>query len=171
MKKFQIHDTTLRDGEQMPGVVFSYDEKLMLAKSSIEFGTDFIDIMPSVSEMEEKLTADLASRHKKNISATCRMKKEEIDAAARCGVKQIVLFAALSDIHLIHKRRITRQENLEQSLSMIRYAKDCGLVVDFAGEDSQTNSAENVRKFTSGNRRGARTAPGPTVRNAPWPAT
>jgi len=147
MKKFQIHDTTLRDGEQMPGVVFSYDEKLMLAKSSIEFGTDFIDIMPSVSEMEEKLTADLASRHKKNISATCRMKKEEIDAAARCGVKQIVLFAALSDIHLIHKRRITRQENLEQSLSMIRYAKDCGLVVDFAGEDCTRAQWDYLKGF------------------------
>ena len=43
-------DTTLRDGEQMPGVVFSPEQKLSLAEKIIEIGVDFIDTMPVVSE-------------------------------------------------------------------------------------------------------------------------
>ncbi len=142
-----LHDTTLRDGEQMPRVVFSYKEKLELAERSAKFGSDFIDIMPSVSETEAKLTSELSGRYPGCVSASCRMKKEEIDLAARCGARQIVLIAPLSDIHITHKLRMTREKVLETCLEMTDYAKSAGLVVDVAGEDSTRADQLFVKEF------------------------
>ncbi len=144
-----IHDTTLRDGEQMPGVVFSYEEKLRLAELAIDFGVDFIDIMPSVSASETELAQELASRHNKHISATCRARKEDIELAYKLGIRQIVLFSPLSDIHLLHKLRISREKNLRNSLEMIDYADRLGLCVDFAAEDCTRADWNYLKGFLS----------------------
>ena len=131
-----IHDTTLRDGEQMPGVVFTPDEKLALATKSIEFGTDLMDIMPAVSESEQRVTRRLAEMFPQKISATCRAKREDIELAAKLGVRRVTLFTPLSDIHLKYKLGISRDENLQRSLEIIDYARSFGMAVDFAGEDA-----------------------------------
>ena len=56
-----IMDETLRDGEQMPGVVFSPEEKIRLAELSSQFGTGIINIMPAISAKERR-TAERADR-------------------------------------------------------------------------------------------------------------
>ncbi len=147
MQEVLIHDTTLRDGEQMPGVVFSYDEKLELAKRSVEFGSSFIDIMPSVSSNERDLTKELAVRYGRHVSASCRALKEDINLAHEIGIRQIALFAPLSDIQLIHQRKISREENLRASLELLDYADDLGLVVDFAGSDSSRADFQYLKYF------------------------
>jgi len=135
-KNIKIHDTTLRDGEQMPGVVLKPEEKLILAGKFLDFGVDMIDIMPSVSEREAMLARELVAMDRDKISATCRLKKEDIDQAIELGVKQIVLFTPLSDIHLEYKLKISRGENIRRACEFIDYAKEHGLTVDLAGEDS-----------------------------------
>ncbi len=142
-----LHDTTLRDGEQMAGVVFNFDEKIKLAEKSIEFGTDLIDIMPTVSDGEFRVAKELAKRFGGKISATCRRKKEDIDVAVRAGVSRVTLFAPLSDLHIAQKLKITREENRMRSLEMIDYAKAHGLIVDFAGEDASRASLEYLKQF------------------------
>ncbi len=142
-----IHDTTLRDGEQMPGVVFSFEEKLNLAEKFIDFGVDLIDIMPAVSKTEFEVTKNLADLYPDKISASCRLKREDIDLTMRSGTKRITLFAPLSDIHLEKKLRISREENLRRAEEMIDYAKSHGLKVDFAGEDSTRADMDYLLSF------------------------
>lgn len=143
----KIHDTTLRDGEQMAGVVFSFEEKLKLAEKSMEFGTDLIDVMPAVSEAEFKITGELASRYGTKISAACRCKKSDIDIAIDAGASRIELISPLSDLHITQKLRITREENLANALKMIDYARGLGLIVDIAGEDASRADLEYLKLF------------------------
>jgi len=142
-----IHDTTLRDGEQMPGVVFTPDEKLALATKSIEFGTDLMDIMPAVSESEQRVTRRLAEMFPQKISATCRAKREDIELVAKLGVRRVTLFTPVSDIHLKYKLGISRDENLQRSLEIIDYARSFGMTIDFAGEDATRADRTYLNEF------------------------
>jgi isopropylmalate/homocitrate/citramalate synthase len=137
MRRPLIFDTTLRDGEQMPSVVFRPEEKIELAKKFSEFGVDFIDIMPMVSEGEKYVAKRLAKEKlDAEISAITRLRKCDIDTVLECDVPRVLLFTSLSDIQREYKMRISREENLEKSLEMIDYAHDHGLKVDFGGEDT-----------------------------------
>lgn len=132
-----VYDTTLRDGEQMPGVVFSKDEKIELAKKMSEFGIGIIGLMPAVSDTEREVTEYLSNCGlQSQIIAATMMRKEHIDIAYDCGVQRIILFTSISDIHLNKKFRISREENLERSLRFVDYANEKDMTVDFAGEDS-----------------------------------
>lgn len=135
--KIRLFDTTLRDGEQMPGVIFTPEQKIELAVAFSDFGIDIIDLMPVVSETEKKTVKTIVGmRLDAEISASCRLVKEDIETAIDCDVGRITLFSPLSDLHLEHKLKISREANLNKALSMVDYAKSHGLVVDFAGEDS-----------------------------------
>jgi len=147
MENVLIHDTTLRDGEQMPGVVFSFEEKLNLAEKFIDFGVDLIDIMPAVSKTEFRLTKSLTDFYPDKISASCRLKKEDVDLTMKSGAKRITLFTPLSDIHLERKLRISREENVRRSEEMIDYVKSHGLLVDFACEDSTRADMDYLLSF------------------------
>jgi isopropylmalate/homocitrate/citramalate synthase len=147
MENVLVHDTTLRDGEQMPDVVFSFEEKLTLAEKFIDFGVDLIDIMPTVSKTEFEVTKNLADLYPDKISASCRLKKEDIDLTMQTGVKRMTLFTPLSDIHLEKKLRISKEENLIRSEEMIDYARYHGLKVDFAGEDSTRADMDYLLSF------------------------
>jgi len=132
-----ICDTTLRDGEQMPGVIFSKKQKIDLAKKISNLGAKMIDLMPAVSQTEREITEELVGYGLQNkILASTMMRKEHIDLARNCSVRDIALFASISDIHLNKKLGITRKENLEKSVKYVNYAKEQGLNVNFAGEDS-----------------------------------
>jgi len=136
-KKIKIFDTTLRDGEQMPGVVFTPEQKIELAQIFSDFGVDIIDVMPVVSEQEKRTVKRIANMElNSEISASCRLKKEDIDVTLDCDIQRITLFTPISDLHLKYKLRTSREENLIRAMLMIDYAKDHGLKVDFAGEDS-----------------------------------
>ena len=143
----RIHDTTLRDGEQMPGVVLGFGEKIRLAEKIMEFGADLIDIMPVVSDSEFRVTKELADMFGKRVSATCRIVKSDIDIALDAGAGRVTLFAPLSDLHITQKLGSTREANLEKSLMMIDYAREHGLAVDFAGEDASRADLDYLGQF------------------------
>ncbi len=143
----KIHDTTLRDGEQMPGVVFNFSEKIILAKKAIEFGVDIIDVMPTVSDSEFRVTKKLVNMFGDKVSATCRSKKEDINVAIRAGAKRVTLFSPLSDLHITQKLKIGREENIRRSVEMIDYARSHNLVVDFAGEDATRADLGYLKEF------------------------
>ncbi len=133
----EIFDTTLRDGEQMPGVSFSPEQKLALAEKIDEFGVSLIENMPIVSAEEERVTKELVELGlKAEIRALARLRRTDVDAAARCGVKRVLLVSPVSDIHLEHKLGWTREENISYALDMIDYCHDYGMSVDYAAEDS-----------------------------------
>lgn len=137
-KRVRIFDTTLRDGEQTPGVSFTPDQKLAIARQLGKLGVDTIEAgFPMVSEGERKAVAAIATAGlDAEVCALARCLKEDIDAALACGVGCIHVFIATSDIHLKHKLKITREEALRQAVECVEYAKDHGVVVEFSAEDA-----------------------------------
>ncbi len=145
----KIFDTTLRDGEQMPGVVFSPEEKIELAIKSSEFGCDVIKTMPSVSDSEAALVKRISNLGlKAEIGSACMLKKEHIKKTVESGVDRIMLFTPVSDLHLEHKLKITREENLQRALEMIDFAKDYGVKIDFATEDATRSDRNYLLDFS-----------------------
>lgn len=135
--KCLIYDTTLRDGEQMPGVVFSPEQKLDLAYEASRFNVDYMDIMPVISETEAGLSRVLLETGlREKLVAATMLRESHVDVAAELGFKHIILFTPVSDIHLRHKLGTTHEENKDRSQELVEYAKARGLRVAFAAEDA-----------------------------------
>ncbi len=95
--KVLVVDSTLRDGEQAPGIAFSYDEKLALARLLYESGVDEIETpIPSGGEDEFRLNRELNSR-KIPALTFCRARREDIDAAEACGARRVHISFPVSD--------------------------------------------------------------------------
>jgi 2-isopropylmalate synthase len=134
----RILDTTLRDGEQTPGVSLTPQEKLEIAKALDTLGVDVIEAgFPITSKGEQegvKLIAKAGLRAE--VCGLARADKADIDTAIGCGVESVHVFLASSDIHLKHKLHIGREEMLETSARAVRYAKSLGVTVEFSAEDA-----------------------------------
>lgn len=140
-----IYDTTLRDGEQMPGVRFSPEQKLEIALALEEAGVREIEAgFPAVSEEEAEAVKLVAANSGAKVSALARLKREDIDAAAECGVHRVVLFAPASELLLRHKLRVSFEELLELSMQAVEYARQRGLMVSFSAEDATRAPLERL---------------------------
>ena len=144
-----IYDTTLRDGEQTPGVCFGFEEKLEIARKLDQFKINQIEAgFPIVSERERQSVKAIASEGlDAEILALTRTKSEDIDAAIDCGVDGIITFIGTSDIHLDHKMHIGRQEAMTIAERAIDYAKDHGLFVAFSAEDATRTDIEFLKRI------------------------
>jgi len=136
-KSIGICDTTLRDGEQMPGVVFSPREKLRLAEKIADFGCDTIELMPSVSDSEMRVTRRICKMGlNAEITASTMMRKDHVQIALDCGVDSVTLFSPISDLHMRCSGGISREANITRSAEMVDYCREQGLKVNFAGSDA-----------------------------------
>ena len=144
-----IYDTTLRDGEQTPGVCFSPEEKLEIAKKLDEIKIKQIEAgFPIVSKKEQESVKSITSEGlNAQILSLARTKKEDIDAALDCDVDGVITFMGTSDIHLEHKMHIGRQEALNRCMNAIEYAKDHGLFVAFSAEDATRTDLDFLKRI------------------------
>lgn len=144
-----IVDTTLRDGEQQPGIFFTPEQKVEIAKLLAEVKIDAAEIgYPAVSEDEMracKMIADEKLRMPTFVMA--RAKKEDIDAAIKADARMVDLFTSLSEFHIRYKLKITPEENISMFLDAVDYARDHGLLVAFGNEDSSRAELEYLVKF------------------------
>ena len=103
--KVRIFDTTLRDGEQTPGISLSPEQKLAIAKKLDVLGVDAIEAgFPVISEGELQAVKMISSEGLScEIAGLARANKKDIDAAVAGGLNYIHTFIATSDIHLEHK--------------------------------------------------------------------
>jgi len=133
-----IYDSTLRDGEQMPGISFSPEQKLCLAKKLDECNVPEIEVgFPAVSKSEVATIQTIAHEGlKAKLLVLSRLKKEDIDAAIDSDADIILLFIASSPLHLRYKLHLTEEEIKEKVIFAIQYAKDHGLTPSFSTEDS-----------------------------------
>src|SRR5512136_2884541 len=94
----EICDVTLRDGEQMPGVVFRPDEKMDIALRLDEIGVEVVEAgFPVVSMAEKSAVRDVCNLGlNARISALSRSVKKDVDAALDCGVDMLSIFIATS---------------------------------------------------------------------------
>jgi len=137
-KNISIYDTTMRDGEQTPGVCLRTPEKLKIARKLDELGIHQIEAgFPIVSSEEKKSVKAIVNEDlNAEILVLSRTKKEDIETALDCGVDGIITFMATSDLHLKHKLKITKEEALNICMKSIEYAKDHGIFVAFSAEDA-----------------------------------
>ena len=146
--KIRIFDTTLRDGEQTPGVALTPDQKLAIAQKLDELGVDAIEAgFPIISDGEMAAIKSITRAGlKAEICGLARTEKKDIDAAAEAGLKYIHTFIATSDIHLKYKLKITREQALEKAVDAVQYAKSLGLQVEFSAEDATRTDREFLKK-------------------------
>ncbi|MEF8820755.1 MAG: (R)-citramalate synthase [Halovenus sp.] len=133
----QLLDTTLRDGEQAPGISLTPDEKAHIARKLDGAGIDVIEAGSACTGAGERQTIQRVTDL--DISATvtsfCRGIKNDIDLAMDCDVDGINLVVPASDKHVRDKVGITPQENVTKTAELVDYAKDHGLWVEVIGED------------------------------------
>jgi len=142
-KKIRVLDSTLREGEQHPGVSFTNKQRIQIAWMLDYFGVDQIEISPIVSKdhkeatktiIKQGLTADIVSHG--------RALKEDIDTSLDCDAKWCAAYLGISDIHLKDKLRISREEALRRAVETVEYAKSHGLKIRFTVEDGSRAEPE-----------------------------
>ena len=148
-EKITVYDTTLRDGEQTPGVCLRTPEKLKIAKKLDEIGIHQIEAGFPVVSHEEKRSVKAIVKEDLNaqILVLSRTKKSDIDTAIDCDVDGIITFMATSDLHLKHKIKMTRDEILNVCMNSIEHAKDHGLFVAFSAEDATRTDLDFLKKI------------------------
>ncbi|QGP91515.1 2-isopropylmalate synthase [Neomoorella glycerini] len=132
-EKIIVHDATLRDGEQTPGVVFRLEEKVAIARMLDELGVDRIEAgMPAVSDEDAAAIREIVQAGlKARIMAFSRAMLADIDRAAACGVWGIILEVPTGYPKLRYQFNWTEDEIIAKSITAINYAHDRGLYVTF----------------------------------------
>ncbi|MDA8228005.1 MAG: 3-hydroxy-3-methylglutaryl-CoA lyase [Desulfitobacterium hafniense] len=134
-EKVEIHDATLRDGEQTPGVVFSKDDKVRIAELLAEIGVDRIEAgMPAVSKADADAILEISKRNLgPKIMVFCRAMKDDVDRAVDCGADGIVLEAPSSypKLKFQFANKWTEETLTEAVITTINYAKEKGLYVNY----------------------------------------
>jgi 2-isopropylmalate synthase len=146
--KVRIFDTTLRDGEQTPGVSVTPEQKIQIAIKLNELGVDVIEAgFPIVSHGEMTAIKTISQYGlKSEICALARAVQADIDAVINCDVNYVHTFIATSDIHMQHKLRMSREQVLEKAIWSVDYAKKHGLKVEFSAEDATRSDREFLRR-------------------------
>jgi isopropylmalate/homocitrate/citramalate synthase len=132
-----ILDSTLREGEQHPGVSFSTKQRIQIAWMLDSFGVDQIEISPVISEDHFVSTKTILKQGlRADILAHVRATKSDVDIAIGCGATWVATYMGISDIHLAAKLKITKEEAKIRALEVADYIKAHGLKARFTMEDA-----------------------------------
>jgi 2-isopropylmalate synthase len=152
--KIQIFDTTLRDGEQVPGCQLKTEDKVIVAKELEALGVDVIEAGFPISSPGDFLSVVEISKAVKDpvVCGLTRAKKEDIDVAAEAlhHAKRGRIHTGIgaSDVHIKHKFRSTREQVLEQGVWAVKYAKAKGYEVEFYAEDAGRADLDFLAQLT-----------------------
>lgn len=141
-QRVYIFDTTLRDGEQSPGVSLNTVEKLQIAKQLARLGVDIIEAGFPISSPGDFQAVRAIAREVKGVTVAglSRANFQDIDraweAVKEAEQARIHTFIATSDIHLQHKLRMSREEVLETAVAAVKHAKAYTSDVEFSPEDA-----------------------------------
>lgn len=152
MRKIQFFDTTLRDGEQTPGVNFNTKEKVQLALQLEKWGIDTIEAgFPVASPGDFEAVRAIGQALKKaTVAGLARCQKADIDsvydAIGDCAHPQIHVFLATSEIHMRDKLKMTAEEVLSSIHEYVTYARSLFDIVQFSPEDASRTNKEFLLK-------------------------
>ncbi len=150
--KVEIHDATLRDGEQTPGVVFSVDDKIRIATKLNEVGVDRIEAgMPAVSPQDAEAIREISKLGlKSRIFTFARAMKQDIDMALECGADGVIIEVPIGYPKLVTQFGWTWEDVFRKSRDVINYAKEQGLYTVFFPYDTTRARPDDLENLCKG---------------------
>ena len=144
----KIFDTTLRDGEQTPGISLTPEEKIQIAIQLDKLGVDTIEAgFPITSKGEAEAVKNIAELGlKSEICGLARAEPRDIETALNCNVDLVHVFIATSDIHMKYKLKMDRKQVIKTARDMVKIVKDRGVPVEFSAEDACRSDPEFLIK-------------------------
>ena len=136
--KIYIFDTTLRDGEQTPGVALTVDEKIQIAQKLNNLGVDKIEVgFPASSKGEIESARRIGQMDlDSTLVGLSRALKIDVDAVLDADLDYVHTFIGTSPLHRDYKLKLTKSEIISKAVETVEYAKDHGLTVEFSAEDA-----------------------------------
>jgi D-citramalate synthase len=145
----QLLDTTLRDGEQAPGISLSPDEKAEIATALDRTGVDFIEAGSACTGEGERRTIQQVTSLDLDATITsfARGVQRDIDLALDCDVDGVNLVVPASDRHIETKIDTTRADVIQSTVELVEYARDHGLWVEVIGEDGSRSDFDFLEEL------------------------
>ncbi len=145
----QIHDATLRDGEQTPGVVFSIDDKIAIASKLNEVGIERIEAgMPAVSPQDAEAIRQISSLGlSSKIFTFARAMRQDIDMALECGADGVVIEVPIGYPKITTQFGWTWEDVFKKSRDVINYARANGLYALFFPYDTTRARPEDLENL------------------------
>ena len=150
--KVHIFDTTLRDGEQVPGCKLDTEQKLVIAARLDELGVDIIEAGFPISSPGDFKSVQEIARIVKNatVCGLTRSVKKDIEVAAEAlkGARRPRIHTGIgtSDSHIKYKFKSTQEKILERAVEAVAYAKSCVEDVEFYAEDAGRTDNEYLAR-------------------------
>nr|WP_220683000.1 2-isopropylmalate synthase [Methanofollis formosanus] len=121
-----LFDTTLRDGEQTPGVSFTTDQKVEIAEQLAGIGVKILEagFPASSAEEREAVRAVVAAKTGATICGLARMRRDDVDACLECGVDMVHVFIPTSEVQREHTVRMSMDEVLAATAEVVGYARE-----------------------------------------------
>ena len=140
----EVFDTTLRDGEQTPGISFTNEQKRTIARQLDKLGVDIIEAGTPINSKEEKDIVRLICNEglSAKICGLARVLTQDIDACIDCGVDMIHIFVPSSQIQREHTMKLSEEEVKERTYAMTKYVKEHGFLCMFSAMDATRTRKE-----------------------------
>jgi homocitrate synthase NifV len=144
-----IEDTTLREGEQTPGVALSLDDKLSIIKVLDSINVPMIEVGIASMGGHEKTFIEkaIALNTKATLIGWNRAKLDDLKCSIDCGLKAVHIGVPVSDIHLKASLKKERIRLYNEVQSLIRYSKESGLFVSVSAEDASRTKKSDILEY------------------------
>ena len=146
-----VHDVSLRDGEQTPGVVFTIEERIQLARVLSELGVDRIEFgMPVASKdiyeaFEEVLKMDLQAE----IVSFCRAHPDDLNLTIKLGAKTAIIEHIVNPYMLKHVYHLDHKSMVDRCVGALKIAKENGIKASFMGWDASRTHLDYLKRLYS----------------------
>ena len=152
----EIHDATLRDGEQTPGVVFRKEEKIRIASELDQAGIQRIEVgMPAVSEEDRQAIKAIAKKGlNAKLYAFARADPRDIQLCSECGVNGVIIELPIGKPKLEYQFKYGIEHALEISQEAIQQAKQCGLHTVLFPYDATRCEPNDLEFYLNGLKKG-----------------
>ncbi len=148
-EKVRIFDTTLRDGEQTPGVSLTQEQKIQIARQLDKLGVNIIEAgFPVSSRGEFESVRNIAKAGlDARVCGLSRIVRKDAEACLDAGVDIVHVFTPTSDIQIAHTIKMSHDEIVEQAAKTVQYVKDSGRTCLFSAMDATRTSPQFLHRI------------------------